>query len=383
MPPAAARHVTWIPHSRPVRSLFKPLPELLDASDGCASRLASARAELRASFGMPRDAFVIVLAGSGSEASDRKAFCNQIEACARFMQERDLDPRAPPSFLYIHTETLRFNDIPKFLAMFGEMPGRAVDFRSPAGHSRFDPTRPTVGPRVRVVAQDASLANSFMACSDERICDMYRAADVVCHATKSEGCGVGLLEAQSCGTPVVTTQNTAMTELTELGVSVPPAHYCPRQDFNSGWGEPDVRGVTRALHEVAGWTAAERVAKTLSALAYTQRAWSDELQEARWTALLADVEADVLRPLKLPPAERAAWTCTKIRVPPTRWLQLCAYAELRKALPEEQALRTECTAMTLERDAQRQLLLQLQGTLNGIQASRAIEEGGLGFSESP
>lgn len=383
----AARQIEWIPHSRPVRSTFVPLPELLDASPGSEKRLLRARKAIREAFGMPPDAFVVVCAGSGSERSDRKKFCAQVQAICRFMQRADLeaDTEGVPRkkmFAYFHTETVRtdnnqlpWNDLGKFLETFGELPERTFDYRSFGARTAFDPQKPLVGPRVRIVAQASDAPNGFMGCSEERIRDMYRAADVVCHATASEGCGVGLLEAQSVGTPVVTTACTAMFELTELGISVPPSHYCPRQDFNSGWAEPDVRGITDALMTIFHWSKDERVSKTKKALKITQREWDDALQAERWMSLVDTMEADVVKPLSLgDKALRAAWSPVHVQIPQARWLQLSALAELRPltaALVQETAKRSAANVML---QAARARMLYVRGALKALRALQELHE---------
>jgi len=303
------------------------------------------------------------------------------------MQQADLDADcsgAPRKklFAYFHTETVRtdkaqlpWNDLGKFLETFGELPERSFDYRTFGAQTAFDPKTPLVGPRVRVVAQasDAPHGAGFMGCSEERIRDMYRAADVVCHATASEGCGVGLLEAQSVGTPVITTANTAMFELTELGISVPPAHYCARQDFNSGWAEPDVRGIADALMTVFHWSTEERVAKTKKALSIIQREWDDALQTERWMTLVDALESDVVDPLSR--SARASWQPQRIQIPRARWLQLAALAELRpltQTLTQEQAQLAAAQAMLQAANAR---LLFVRGALQGYRTFARVAGG--------
>jgi glycosyltransferase involved in cell wall biosynthesis len=389
-----ARHFETIPHSRPVRTLFKPLPEALDATPGAAERLRAARAPLRAKLGIPRDAFVIVCAGSGSEASDRKKFFNQIQAACAFMQERDRDGTTAVSgdaFLYLHTEALRmngaapFNDIPKMLEICGEhgvpqdssgigsgqgtgsRDHRPVQVTSFGGLTRVDTKKPYCGRRYRIVAQDADApGGGFMGRSDQDIAAMLRCADVVLHATASEGFGVGVLEAQACGTPVVTTACTAMFEMTRFGIAVPPAHLCPRQDFNSAWAEPDVKGITAALHAIEAWTLEERVAQAREALRFIHQHWDDAAQTARWTALLPRIEAEVVTPLARAPQERAAHVPHSIRIPPTRWLQLCAYAKLRALVPQLTDVRKRLGVARSQYAAAALRLVRVDGLLQGL-----------------
>jgi hypothetical protein len=81
---------------------------------------------------------------------------------------------------------------------------------------------------------------------------------VLLAATCSEGCGVPILEAQLCGTPVVTTRATAMWEETIFGISVEPLQWIARMDFNSGWYLPDAKGIAVALEKIMNWSAEEK-----------------------------------------------------------------------------------------------------------------------------
>jgi glycosyltransferase involved in cell wall biosynthesis len=49
------------------------------------------------------------------------------------------------------------------------------------------------------------------------MCDLYNAADVLLQPSRGEGFGVPLIEAQACGTPVITCDATAMSELVGPG----------------------------------------------------------------------------------------------------------------------------------------------------------------------
>ena len=50
-------------------------------------------------------------------------------------------------------------------------------------------------------------------------------ADVCLHPSRVEGFGLNVIECQGLGTPVITTNFTAMGDFTKLGLSVPPIHY--------------------------------------------------------------------------------------------------------------------------------------------------------------
>jgi glycosyltransferase involved in cell wall biosynthesis len=83
---------------------------------------------------------------------------------------------------------------------------------------------------------------------------MYRASDVLLAATCAEGFGVPIIEAQLCGTPVVTNRTTAMSELTLFGESCQTGSWLLRRDFNSGWFHPDTDRVAEALERISQWS---------------------------------------------------------------------------------------------------------------------------------
>ena len=220
------RHVEVVPHGRDI-TVFSPG----DAID------------TRAKWGWPEDAFVCLMVASNSEESGRKAFDAQIQAFKHFA---DKNPRA---WLHIHAETTRAYDIPRILEIFGLFETRSawVDWK--------DGRKRTLGDAViRGSCVSITSAHLLTRLDDNDMANMYRAADVLLAATCSEGCGVPILEAQLCGTPVVTTRTTAMWEETMLGVSVPPCQWIARSDFNSGWWLPDARAVGDALYDISQWT---------------------------------------------------------------------------------------------------------------------------------
>lgn len=71
--------------------------------------------------------------------------------------------------------------------------------------------------RVRVVDQYRYAAGL---CSPEDLRDWYNVIDVLCAVSYGEGFGLPIIESQACGTPVITTDCSSMTELNPHGLSV-------------------------------------------------------------------------------------------------------------------------------------------------------------------
>jgi glycosyl transferase family 1 len=144
---------------------------------------ADAGRRWRAEMQVPSGAFLVIKLGVNNE-DDRKAFIPTLVAFADFAR------RNHDAFLYLHTEA-----------------------------------QAKSAPNLALAALDLGLKGR-VAFGDEykRACDlysadwltgMYNAADVTDAATKSEGFGVPIVESLACGTPVIGTRNSAVTEKIE------------------------------------------------------------------------------------------------------------------------------------------------------------------------
>ncbi len=254
------RHVEVVPHGRDL-TVFSHSPD---------------RGDTRTKWGWPDDAFVCLMVASNSEESGRKAFDAQIQAFKLFQMK---NPRA---WLHIHAETTRAYDIPRILEIFGLFSTRSawVDWR--------DNRKRTMGDAV-IVGSCVSMTSAHLLTriNDSEMADLYRAADVLLAATCSEGCGVPILEAQLCGTPVVTNRTTAMWEETMLGISVPPCQWIARCDFNSGWWLPDARGVAEALYDISQWPSERLDEERRKHLPRLQKEFSNETVVQKWGEVLS------------------------------------------------------------------------------------------------
>jgi glycosyltransferase involved in cell wall biosynthesis len=86
---------------------------------------------------------------------------------------------------------------------------------------------------------------------DTELAIVYSGCDVITNATRGEGFGLPILEAQACGTPVVTTNWSSMPELTRYGICTEPATMewicCPLD----GWcAVPDPEAIFEAYVEI-------------------------------------------------------------------------------------------------------------------------------------
>lgn len=144
------------------------------------------RALARKVIGLPKDAFIVALIAMNKGIPSRKAFSQQLEGFARFAEKHD------DAFIYLHT------------LMTPEMQGYNL-------HEVVN----SLGIGDRIITPDQY--QYLLGYPRHFIADVYNAADVTLHATMGEGFGVGLIESQACGTPVIAGGWTAMDELVFAG----------------------------------------------------------------------------------------------------------------------------------------------------------------------
>ncbi len=146
------------------------------------------RAAIRREMGIPEDAFLVgmVAANKGNPAIPRKGFPQAFGAFSTFAQKHD------DAYLYVHT---------------------MADWRSgiklgPLAHATGVPDGRWLHP---------SPERWTMGMSDKVVSHIYQAFDVLLNPSWGEGFGVPIVEAQACGVPVITSNHSAMPELTEAG----------------------------------------------------------------------------------------------------------------------------------------------------------------------
>ena len=217
--------------------------------------------EARNRLKLPQEAFICSMVAANKGYPARKCFAENLTAFARFREQHT------EAVLYLHT--LKNNahgglEIEKLVGGLG------------------------IEKSVYYVDQGANhlgLPNNYVA-------DVYRASDVLLAASAGEGFGLPIMEAQACGCPVVTTNWTAMRELTVNGIATAPAQltWTP---LNSWAAVVSVEGVREAIEAVHGWPEAERKERAELGV-MTMRAnydW-DMLIDRYWLPFLERVAAD-------------------------------------------------------------------------------------------
>jgi len=204
---AAGIPSTYIPHAIDTK-VYKPTPVL----NGMTTKEY---------MGIPEDSFLVgmVAANKANGAFHRKAFAENLLAFALHQKQH------PNSYLYIHTEPSKayggFN-IPVLLQMVGI-------------------------PKENVLLPDALMLRTGY--PDETMAHFYSGMDVLLSTSYGEGFGVPTVEAQACGTRVITSNFAASMDLA--------SEDSWKVDGQAFWDEaqsafftvPSVNGIVKALGE--------------------------------------------------------------------------------------------------------------------------------------
>jgi D-inositol-3-phosphate glycosyltransferase len=168
----------YVPHGVDTK-LFRPQPEI--------------KARVRKELEIPEDAFLVgmVAANRASPYIPRKGFSQAFDAFAQFAADHD------DVYMYVHadaTEGQKGIDLDVLANALATMIDYDVE------HIRFPP-------------QEVF----HLGFSQHGMSNLYQAFDVLLNPSLGEGFGVPIIEAQACGVPVITSDHSAMSELTQAG----------------------------------------------------------------------------------------------------------------------------------------------------------------------
>jgi glycosyltransferase involved in cell wall biosynthesis len=177
---------------------------------------AEKREKFRAGMGA-EGRFVIGIAAANSDAT-RKGFPEQMEAFRIF------HGRHPEAMLWLHTVANSTRGL--------NLPRLAGELGIPADAIRITDTYPQIA---------GLFDESLMA-------DWYGVLDVLSACSYAEGFGVPMIEAQACGTPVVATTGSAMTENRGHGWGVIGDEFW-NHVHGAWWERPRVDAIVRAYEK--------------------------------------------------------------------------------------------------------------------------------------
>jgi glycosyltransferase involved in cell wall biosynthesis len=164
----------YVPHGVDT-SLFRPKPELRD--------------QVREMLNVPLDAFLVgmVAANKSNPSVPRKGFDKAFHGFARFAKDH------PDAYLYVHSEAQ-----PNGGGMDLTVLAHAVG--CPADRVIFPPEE-----------------SWQLGMGREVVATLYQAFDVLLNPSMGEGFGIPIIEAQASGVPVIASDHSSMTELTQAG----------------------------------------------------------------------------------------------------------------------------------------------------------------------
>ena len=229
----------YIPHA--VEKVFQPTPNIGDYDN-------------RNYLGIPTNAFVVGMnaANKASGLVHRKAFAENLLAFSIFAQDH------PDAVLYIHTE------------MFGVFAGwNLQDLMKACGLS----------PKQVIIADQIAYRYGI---PQADLAGIYSTFDVFLGTSYGEGFGVGTIEAQACGVPVIVSNFAASPELVGDGWLVEGQPLWDNAQ-KSWFNVPSIPGIVDALNKAYK---ADR-GPSSKALEFAKQFDADAVYEAHWKPVLA------------------------------------------------------------------------------------------------
>jgi len=183
-----------------------------------------------------RETYVVLMQGGNYDEQDRKGWDTSLQAYARFYAARNgIDGNR--IHLYVHS-------MESFLIQQDTNRGKTP----PAA---LQPKGLNIRRRLKDLGVPRSAFTlDFYQHEPEVVAAFKRRADVCLHASKVEGFGMNVLECQALGTPVVTTDYTAMADFTRYGITVPIRQTIYQAQGPHDMAMPDVEGITEALGDM-------------------------------------------------------------------------------------------------------------------------------------
>jgi methyltransferase, FkbM family len=199
---------------------------------------------------LPEDKFIVLMVAANQSFPSRKAFPENLAGFARFHKDH------PDSMLYLHTT------------------------RMPRG-AAWDGVEMMQLVRALGIEDAVTFTDEYamvIGLADEDMARIYNAADVLLSASMGEGFGVPIIEAQSCGIPVITTDFSAMTEITLNGIRIKPIQESWTA-LNTWMAIPPISGIQQALTMIYEESAEDKQQK-----AYNTR--QKIIQDYSWTTVI-------------------------------------------------------------------------------------------------
>lgn len=217
------------------------------------------RSDARRVLGLPQDNFIVGMVAANLGQPSRKCFAQALQAYGIFHK------RHPDTTLYMHTlmEHPIGENLPAMCESLGFRPYSA-------------------DPYSLVLGAPASM-----------VCAVHNALDVLLNPSAGEGFGVPMIEAQACGTPVITTDFSASPEVAPASVGNWNVEgQRTWTGFNSWQVTPNVEAIVAALEEAYAESAEERQARRVSVFDHAQPYAADIVTEKYWKPVLEEARVE-------------------------------------------------------------------------------------------
>jgi glycosyltransferase involved in cell wall biosynthesis len=213
----------------------------------------------REKVGVPQDKYIVGTVAMNKGNPSRKCFSEMMEAFARFHQ------RHPDSLYMLQTDKGEglegMINMPELVRNLGLVEGQDVVF--------------------------CNQYQNILGYSPEYMADFYNCMDVHLITTRGEGFGIPILEAQACGTAVITGGWTACKELFWAGQMLDPEKDADREytGLASYNYRPRIASIDAALEAEY-----QHPSDTTRAVACAQEYNADYVTETYWKPVLAEIE---------------------------------------------------------------------------------------------
>lgn len=238
---------------RHIKALY--VPHGVDTKAFCPM----SKIEARKALGWPLDRFIVGMVAANNGLPCRKAYPQSFQAFSRFLQ------RMPTALMYVHCVGQR-----------GERQG--VNLHECAELFGIYPS---------IIWSDEY--KGLLGYDDDYMRTVYSAMDVLLACSLGEGFGVPILEAQACGTPVITGEWSAMNEITFAGWKHPASKAWPTYTYQASFMfEPSPVVLDELLVEAAKH--ANDTALQTKARAGAMDYDADRVTELHWKPVLEEIE---------------------------------------------------------------------------------------------
>ncbi len=181
-----------------------------------------------------KNSFIVLLQGGNYDTEDRKGWDTSLQAFVRFYNSLENPTRV---HLFIHS--IESYLVESDTNLDQDAPASALPIGLPLQYALHELGLPQSAYTIDIAKHAPQVVAAYK-----------KRADVCLHPSKVEGFGMNVMECQIVGTPVITTNYTAMGDYTKIGRSVPHRQKIRAPQALYSMALPDVIGIADALGEL-------------------------------------------------------------------------------------------------------------------------------------